>query len=162
MEFGPRALCNRSIIYHAHNADINHWLNNKLQSTEFMPFAPVTTEDLADMCFKNWKPGDIASEYMTITYVCKPIMKERCPAVVHVDNTARPQVIRGDKDPFMYRLINRWYELTGQPCLVNTSFNRHEEPIINTPQQAHSVLRKGIVDVVILNDKYVLTRKNIQ
>lgn len=160
MEFGPRALCNRSIIYHAHNADINHWLNNKLQRTEFMPFGPVTTENLADICFKKWKSEDIAAEYMIITYVCKPIMKERCPAVVHIDNTARPQVVRNDKDPFMYRLINRWYELTGQPCLVNTSFNRHEEPIINSPLQALSVLRQGIVDVVILNDKYAITRKN--
>lgn len=51
---------------------------------------------------------------------------------------------------------------TAGACLVNTSFNRHKEPIINTPQQAHSVLRKGIVDVVILDDKYALTRKNIQ
>lgn len=155
MEFGPRALCNRSIICHAHDSNINKWLNNKLERTEFMPFAPVTTENLADLCFHRWKKEDIAAAYMTVTYDCKPILKEKCPAVVHRDNTARPQVISKERDPFMYELINKWWELTGQPCLVNTSFNRHEEPIINTPQQGLAALRNGIINAVIVNDKFL-------
>lgn len=159
MEFGPRALCQRSIIYHAHNPDINVWLNAKLSRTEFMPFAPVTTEKLAGICFKNWKKEDISAEYMTITYRCNRIMKDQCPAVVHVDNTARPQVVKESKDPFMYRLINKWYEISGQPCLVNTSFNRHEEPIINTLRQAVAVLKEKIIDVIIINDSYALTMR---
>ncbi len=161
MEFGPRALCHRSIIYHAQDPSLNKWLNDKLQRTEFMPFAPVTTENLADICFKDWKKGDTAAEYMTITYDCHPILKEKCPAVVHTDNTARPQIIKKDRDPFMYQLINRWWELTGQPCLVNTSFNRHEEPIINTPEQGLSVLRNDIVHAVIINDKFIFRKKDV-
>jgi len=158
MEFGPRALCQRSIICHANSKDVNIWLNKKLQRTEFMPFAPVTAENLAEFCFCNWSGEDKAAEFMTVTYNCKPVMTARCPATVHIDNTARPQIVREDSDPFMYSLINKWYQLSGQPCLVNTSFNRHEEPIINTPQQALAVLREGAVDAVIFNDKYIVTR----
>lgn len=124
-----------------------------------MPFSPITTDNLANLCFNGWKKDNISAEYMTITYDCKPLLKEQCPAVVHIDNTARPQVISKSQDPFMYELINRWWELTGQPCLVNTSFNRHEEPIINTPQQGFSVLRNGIVNAVIVNEKYIFENK---
>lgn len=160
MEFGPRALCHRSIIYHANDRNMNIWLNKKLNRTEFMPFAPVTSNNLADICFENWQNDDKSSEFMTITYQCKSIMAEKCSAVVHVDNTARPQVIKKEKDPFMYSLINRWYQLTGQPCLVNTSFNRHEEPIINSPQEAMTVLLEGTIQAIIFNDKFIVTRKD--
>ncbi|NIF20772.1 carbamoyltransferase C-terminal domain-containing protein [Candidatus Pantoea multigeneris] len=159
MEFGPRALCQRSIVYHAHNKDINVWLNNQLHRTEFMPFAPVTTDLLAEVCFTDWSSADASAEYMTMTYDCKPVMAAQCPAVVHIDNTARPQVIRKEKDPFMFELIQKWYQFSGQPCLVNTSFNRHEEPIINTPEEALSVLRAGIVKAVIINDTFIVTNK---
>ena len=160
MEFGPRALCNRSIIYHAHDRALNVWLNNMLKRTEFMPFAPVTSENLAAECFEDWPENRNMSEFMTMTWRCKKVLVSQCPAVVHVDNTARPQVIKEEKDNFMYKLINRWYEITGQPCLVNTSFNRHEEPIINTPDEALSVLREGIVGAVVFNDRYIVTRKH--
>lgn len=158
MEFGPRALCKRSIIYHAHSKEVNTWLNKKLSRTEFMPFAPVVPENLGDLCFYNWSSRDVSAEFMTITYRCKPIMASRCPAVVHVDNTARPQIVRESSDPFMYALLNTWYEMTGQPCLVNTSFNRHEEPIVNTPLEAISLLREGAVKAVVINDRFIVTK----
>jgi len=159
MEFGPRALCHRSIIYHANNPDINAWLNAKLGRTEFMPFAPVTTEKLVEICFKNWEKEDISAEFMTITYSCNEIMKDQCPAVVHIDNTARPQIVKESKDPFIFRLINKWHDISGQPCLVNTSFNRHEEPIIDTLRQAVPVLKEKTIDVIIINDCYALIRR---
>lgn len=67
MEFGHRALCHRSIIYHANNKDVNIWLNQKLKRTEFMPFSPVTAENLADRCFFNWDKRDENAGFMTIT-----------------------------------------------------------------------------------------------
>ncbi|MGR3806277.1 carbamoyltransferase C-terminal domain-containing protein [Pasteurella testudinis] len=160
MEFGPRALCKRSIIYPASDRKINQWLNKKLNRTEFMPFAPVTTTNLAPICFYNWQQEQKSSYYMTITYNCKNIMIEKCPAVVHVDNTARPQVVDNKSDPFMFKLVNDWYKATGQPALVNTSFNRHEEPIIDNPLQAISVLKDGIIDAVFINDKYLVLNKD--
>lgn len=160
MEFGPRALCNRSIIYHANKKDVNLWLNQKLKRTEFMPFAPVIAKNLADISLINWSPADKAAEFMTITYNCKPVMLLQCPAVVHIDGSARPQIVDTEQDPFMYQLLNRWYSLTGQPCLVNTSFNRHEEPIINTPHEALSVLRNGIINAINFNDTFLVTRKD--
>lgn len=87
-------------------------------------------------------------------------MSAQCTAAVHIDNTARPQVVTPAQDYFMYSLLNKWWDNTGQPCLVNTSFNRHEEPIINTPLEAISVLREGIINAIIFNDKFIVTRLN--
>ena len=71
MEYGPRALLNRSIIYHAKDKKVNIWLNKRLNRSEFMPFAPVTIEDKAKECFEGWKSNQFAADFMTITYKCK-------------------------------------------------------------------------------------------
>lgn len=159
MEFGPRSLCKRSIIYHAHDKEMNNWLNKRLERTEFMPFAPITPENLAHNCYINWKLQDISAHFMTITYDCKEIMKQACPAVVHVDGTARPQVISREGDFFMYELLNKWYQKTGEPSLVNTSFNKREEPIICTPEDGLSSLKDGIIDILCINDRLICQRK---
>lgn len=150
MEFGPRALCNRSIIYHCRDQTVNDWLNERLDRTEFMPFAPVTMEELAPRCYHGWQEDHIASRYMTVTYYCTEAMKENCPATVHVDGTARPQVVSKTGNPKMYRLLKRYYEEEGGLSLINTSFNRHEEPIVNTPAEAVDALSRGVIDVLIL------------
>lgn len=155
MEFAPRALCNRSIIYHTKDKTMNDWLNKRFDRTEFMPFAPVTPENLAEKCFINWSESDISAKFMTVTYDCTELMKSKCPAVVHIDGTARPQIIIQNKDNFTYDLINKWYELTGEPSLVNTSFNKHEEPIVCSPADALDALRSGIIDVVCFNDRII-------
>lgn len=161
-EFGPRALCNRSIIYHAADPTVNAWLNARMHRTEFMPFAPITTEDLASRCYVGWRPDHVAADYMTMTYDCYPTFKEVCPAVVHVDGTARPQVVHRNSDPFTYDLLTLWHHRTGQPALINTSFNKHEEPIVCTPDDALSALQAGMVDLVVLNESLVVwdKRKN--
>lgn len=158
MEFGPRALCHRSIIYHARDKSINDWLNKRLDRTEFMPFGPVTAENLAHKCYLGWDKSHSCARYMTMTYDCTDLMKEKCPAVVHVDGTARPQIIAEQDDPFIFELLNRWYEETGEPALINTSFNRHEEPIINTPDEALKTLTTGVIDALFVSDKYMITR----
>jgi carbamoyltransferase len=79
----------------------------------------------------------------------RPEWRGRLPAVVHVDNTARPQLIRRDQNPLYYDILARYEASTGLPALINTSFNAHEEPIINTPDEAVAALTAGRVDAIV-------------
>jgi len=136
MEFGPRALCHRSILYQATDPTVNDWLNKRLIRTEFMPFAPVTREDDAPRMYRNLAGAEHPANFMTITFKCTEEMARSCPAVVHLDQTARPQTVREDIDPSAYRLLTLYKEKTGLSSLINTSFNMHEEPIICSPMDA--------------------------
>lgn len=136
MEFGPRALCHRSILYQPTDPHVNDWLNERLHRTEFMPFAPVTREEDAAATYENLKGAEHPANFMTITFYCKPHMMQQCPAVVHVDNTARPQTVRPDLDPSTHKLLTLYKEKTGLTALINTSFNMHEEPIVCSPEDA--------------------------
>ena len=97
MEFGLRALCHRSIIYPATDITCNDWLNEKLNRTEFMPFAPVILDIHAKKFLIGYKEDQITSEFMTMTYHCSNEFKKLAPAVVHVDNTTRPQILNRKK-----------------------------------------------------------------
>lgn len=136
MEYGPRALGNRSILYKSTDPTVNDWLNKKLKRTEFMPFAPVTLKQYTDKCYKNVSGAEIPAKFMTITFDCTDWMKENCPAVVHIDNTARPQIIDKEINPGYYEILERYHQKTGLPSIINTSFNMHEEPIVCTPSDA--------------------------
>lgn len=150
MEHGPRALCHRSILYHCNDKSVNKWLNDRMQRTEFMPFAPVTAVELADKCYRNWKPDHIASYYMTVTYDCYEAMIRNCPAAVHIDGTARPQIVSAKTEPTVHKLLLKWYEESGGLSLINTSFNKHEEPIVCSPYDAVQALKENMVDVLII------------
>ena len=136
MEFGPRALCHRSILYQATDPTVNTWLNEQLHRTEFMPFAPVTLAEEACRSYRNFSGAEHAATFMTITFDCTEDMARACPAVVHVDGTARPQIIRPDLDPSTHRLLSLYRARTGLGSIINTSFNMHEEPIVCTPDDA--------------------------
>lgn len=105
MEYGPRALGARSILYHARDRTVNDWLNKRMRRTEFMPFAPVTPAELAAGCYVGWNPGHVAAEFMTRTYTCTQAFAERHVAVVHVDGTARPQIVSEAKNGDYYRIV---------------------------------------------------------
>src|SRR5690606_35010682 len=94
MEYGPRALGNRTILYQTTDPTVNDWLNKRLSRTEFMPFAPVTLWEHRHACYRNLAGAEESARFMTITFDCTDEMAERSPAVVHVDGTARPQLIR--------------------------------------------------------------------
>ncbi|MEW6602956.1 MAG: carbamoyltransferase C-terminal domain-containing protein, partial [Nitrospirota bacterium] len=158
MEHGPRALCHRSILYHCNDKSVNSWLNDRMQRTEFMPFAPVTAVELAEKCYKRWRPDHIASYYMTITYDCYEEMIKNCPAAVHIDGTARPQVVSETSEPTIHKLLMKWYQETGGLSLINTSFNKHEEPIVCSPYDAVQALRENMVDVLIIGSFEVLKK----
>lgn len=136
MEFGPRALGNRSMLARPTEARINDWLNRRLDRSEFMPFAPSVLAEHADSVFEGVAKARHAAEFMTITFDVRPEWRSRIPAVVHVDGTARPQLVRSEVNPVYHRLITRYERMSGIPLVLNTSFNVHEEPIVCAPQDA--------------------------
>ncbi len=150
MEYGPRALGNRSILYHAREPHVNQWLNQRLGRTEFMPFAPVTLYEARERCYQRTTGAELAAQFMTITFDCTDWMGESCPAAVHVDGTARPQLIRREVNPGYYDIVHEYEKLSGIPCLINTSFNMHEEPIVCTPADAIRAFVRGNLDVMAI------------
>ena len=156
MEYGPRALGNRTIMYQTNDPEVNKWLNERLSRTEFMPFAPVTLwEDRYD-CYKNIEGAEETARFMTITFDCTDVMKAQSPAVCHIDGTARPQLIRQEDNPSYYNILSEYKKITGIPSLVNTSFNIHEEPIVNTPAEAIKAFQDSKLDALLLGDRLVL------
>ncbi len=155
MEYGPRALGNRSILCRATDPTINATLNKKLKRTEFMPFAPVVMKHLSLKLFKNLKGSEYTAGFMTITFDCTNYMKKKCPAVVHVDSTARPQIISRSQNPSYHKILSEYYKLTGIPAIINTSFNMHEEPIVCTPDDALRSFTTGELDYLAI-DNYLV------
>lgn len=164
MEFGPRALGHRSIIAPANDKDINNKINQKLNRTEFMPFAPMTLKECLDEYYIDIDNKMLAMQYMTISCKCKDKMKKEMPAVVHTDMTARPQIIE-EKDGELYEIMNEYYNITSLSSIVNTSFNIHEEPIVNTPSEAiKGFLTSGLAYLYFSDAKVLISyedNKNI-
>jgi len=150
MEYGPRALGNRSILYHATDPSVNDWLNKCLVRTEFMPFAPSTLIEEAEECFIGLEGGIDAARFMTMTFDCTEWMKENNPGVVHVDGTARPQLVSEEDNESYYRIIKEYKKITGLGSIINTSFNMHEEPIVCTPQDAIRAFKLGHLDYLAI------------
>ncbi len=152
MEYGPRALGNRSILAHAGDRTINEWLNRRLKRTEFMPFAPSVLGPHACALFENYETGVAAytDNFMTITYRVRAEWRERLQAATHVDGTARPQVVWPEANPSYYRLLSEYHRLSGVPALINTSFNMHEEPIVATPADAVRSFQQGALDYLAI------------
>jgi carbamoyltransferase len=150
MEYGPRALGNRSIMYHAREPEVNQWLNHRLGRTEFMPFAPVTLYEAREKCYNNIRGAEHAAEFMTITFDCTDQMKRDCPAAVHVDGTARPQLIRREVNPGYYDILKEYEKISGIASLINTSFNMHEEPIVCSPFDAIRAFLQGNLDYLAI------------
>lgn len=161
MEYGPRSLGNRSILGAPFDPQINDWLNKKLKRTEFMPFAPSILHEFADDYLVNYKNDHVAPDFMTITYDIKPGMKEKIPAVVHIDNTARPQIVRKETNESYHKIIHEFYRITGVPVVLNTSFNMHEEPIVYTPDDAIRGFLSGKIDYLAIGD-YLVKNNNIE
>ncbi|WP_051162817.1 carbamoyltransferase C-terminal domain-containing protein [Nocardia brevicatena] len=151
-EFGPRALCHRSILVDASRSTINNDLNRRLHRTEFMPFAPVMTDRAARLALSGWSRDDRCAPFMTTAYVTHPDFRQGHPAVIHADGSVRPQVITHEADPFMHAVLEEYERQTGRVALINTSFNLHEEPIVLTIDDALRALDAGAVDAVFGED----------
>lgn len=152
MEYGPRALGNRSILANPTDPTINDVLNARLHRTEFMPFAPsVIAEDAAEY-FGLSNGSRRAAEFMTITCDVDRDRREQIPAVTHVDGTARPQLVREDVNPSYHRIISEFRKQTGLSAIINTSFNIHEQPIVCTPADACIAYEQGSVDALAIGE----------
>jgi carbamoyltransferase len=149
MEYGPRALGARSILANPSRRETHDLLNKRLSRSEFMPFAPVIAADKAATVFDITGVNAYACRFMTITCNVKPQWRERISAVVHVDGSARPQTIERETNPLYYDILAAFERESGLPVLVNTSFNVHEEPIVNKPDECLKALLDGRIDFVV-------------
>ena len=159
MEYGPRALGNRSILADPREKEINKILNERLRRTEFMPFAPCINEEFFDNWFEiHNEKLKFAAEFMTLTFKVKNNKIELVPSIVHLDGTARPQIIRKEINPIYHNIVNEFNKKTGIPILINTSFNLHEEPIVCSPIEAIQALEQNAIDYLYMGD-YLISIK---
>jgi carbamoyltransferase len=161
MEYGPRALGNRSILYRATDPSANDWLNTQLGRSEFMPFAPVLRDVDAPRLIEGYGPVTAHSaKFMTITHQATDACRKEAPACVHVDGTMRPQVIERADNPDYYDILTEYHALTGRSVLVNTSFNMHEEPIVCSPDDALRAFESGNLDYLVLGPFLISRTEN--
>jgi carbamoyltransferase len=158
MEFGQRALGNRSILADPVNLRAKDRINAMIKSRDFwMPFAPVILDTYVSRYIRN--PKGIESPHMTIGFETTPEGFEAMIAACHpADRSARPQILRKEANPPLYELLEAFAAVTGRGALLNTSFNLHGDPIVNTPQDAIYVLVNSGLDGVILQDHLVLKK----
>ncbi len=150
MEWGPRALGNRSILADPRNVEMQDILNEKIKHREsFRPFAPCILEEHLSEYFDI----DVPSPYMLLV---APVKKpEKIPAVTHVDGTGRLQTVSKDTNSLYYDLITEFYKITDVPVLINTSMNVRGEPIVNTPEQAYNMIIKTDMDYIVMGNYIV-------
>lgn len=160
MEFGPRSLGARSILFQATDASVNQWLNVQLHRSEFMPFAPVTLAEFSEEYYIDIQAGREPARYMAMTFDCTEKMKREAPAAVHIDDTARPQFVTPQEHPDLYKILYEYYRLTGQKNLINTSFNMHEEPIVCSPEDAIRAFCDGHLPYLAIGDFLLESKKN--
>ena len=150
MEWGPRALGNRSILADPRDEKMKDVLNEKIKHREsFRPFAPSILEDYISEYFDMDRP----SPYML--FVAKVKKPDKIPAVTHIDGTGRLQSVSKEVNPLYYDLINEFYKLTDIPVIINTSMNVMGEPIVNTPEHAYNMILKTDMDYLVMGNYLV-------
>jgi len=149
-EMGPRSLGNRSILADPRDVSNIQKINSAIKNRDFwMPFSPIVLDDFQSVLIKN--PKKLASPHMTIAF--ETINGEKkIPAAIHqADKTARPQLLKKETNPKLWELIKQFYDKTGVPSLLNTSFNLHGEPIVNNIHDALHVFENSKLDALWLN-----------
>jgi len=147
LEFGPRALGNRSILVDPRRAEMKDILNHRVKHREpFRPFAPAILEERCGEYFDSAHP----SPFMLLVYNVKPEKRSVIPAITHVDGTGRVQTVSRSQNPIYHRLIEAFDRITGVPVVLNTSFNDKGEPIVCTPGDALSFFVKSEIDFLAM------------
>ena len=147
-EWGPRALGNRSILADPRRAEMKDVLNARIKRREpFRPFAPSVLEERA----ADWFLDAGRDPFMVKVRAVRPGLRDRIPAVLHVDGTARLQTVSRDQNPRFWALLRAFEEVSGVPMLLNTSFNENE-PIVNTPEEALDCFLRTRMDRLVLGD----------
>ena len=151
MEWGSRALGNRSIIADPSRADMRDLINLKIKFRErFRPFAPSILEEKLDEYFV----GGADDPFMQQVYPVAPDKREGLPAITHVDGSGRLQTVAASENPTYHALISAFEKRTGTPILLNTSFNENE-PIVDTPEQAFACFHRTRMDAVVIGNTVV-------
>ena len=151
-EFGPRALGNRSLLADPRKPEMKDILNSRVKHRQaFRPFAPIVLAERMKEIFE----GDEDSPFMLIAKPVRPEWRDKIPAIVHVDGTARIQTVREATNPMLYRLLKEFDALTGVPVLINTSFNIKGEPIVETPGDAVNCFLNTGIDNLVMHDMVV-------
>lgn len=154
-EWGPRALGHRSVLADPRKIETKERINSKLKERDwFMPFAPAILSEYA----KDYLKNGFGTPFMTLTDDIKPAAAKKIPAAIHIDNTARAQVVFKKENPLYWGVINEFHKITGVPVLLNTSFNRHGLPIVHTPSEAIEHLMWGCIDELVIGD-FIVTLK---
>lgn len=152
MEFGPRALGARSILAPPFPAEMKDIVNRRVKFREnFRPFAPIILEEEVS----HWFDGYCESPNMSFAFVVKSGLREKVPAITHVNGRARIQTVDENNYPLLYSLLKDFQRLTGIPVLMNTSFNRRGEPIVCTPAHALTCFERTDMDVLFLGNLLV-------
>jgi carbamoyltransferase len=156
MEFGPRALGNRSILADPRNREMMDVLNSRIKYREpFRPFCPsILAESVGD-----YFETDYPSPFMVTAYLIKAAQRQRIPAVTHGDGTGRLQTVERDVNTLYWKLIHRFAAISGVPILLNTSFNENE-PIVSTPAQAIDCFLRTRMDVLAIGSYLLLKAEN--
>ena len=156
MEFGPRALGNRSILLDPRDIEIVSTVNQKLRRTDFMPFAPaILSKYFCDYFEVSPTQSFQPFYYMTMTCNVKQQVKNRIPAVVHKDFTARPQIVDPKSNLILNNILEEFYKKTGIPIVVNTSLNVHEEPINFRLSESVKLVKTNVCDVLYSKDSRI-------
>jgi carbamoyltransferase len=154
MEWGPRALGNRSIVCDPRRADMKTILNAKIKRREsFRPFAPSVLEEHVP----EWFEEDDAVPFMMQVFQIREEKRSIIPAITHVDGSGRLQTVSKRTNPLYHRLIESFHERTGVPMVLNTSFNENE-PVVCAPAEALDCFLRTKMDVLVLGEKLLLNR----
>ena len=157
MEFGPRALGNRSILADPRRKDMKEILNSRIKYREpFRPFCPSILSERVGEYFET----DYPSPFMVMAYKIKPTQRDRIPAVTHGDGTGRLQTVEREVNPRYWKLIYKFGEVTGVPVLLNTSFNENE-PIVQTPNQAIDCFLRTRMDTLSIGGFMLHKEENL-
>ena len=148
-EIGPRALGNRSIIASPINSWMTGHINSDIKHREwYRPFAPAVLFEHQGDVFES----SVYSPYMLVTTTVKEEWRNKVPAITHIDNSSRHQSVTVENNPRFHSLISKFYEKTGVPVLLNTSFNGPHEPIVETPMNAIETFLRNNLDILVLNN----------
>lgn len=156
MEFGPRALGNRSILADPRRLNMRDHLNKLIKKREnFRPFAPAVTAEAASVYFDILSGEETADAYMLFVVQVRPAYRALVPAVTHVDGSARLQVVSQEDNPRFWELLNAFCHESSLPILLNTSFNLRDQPIVCTPEQAIDTFLASEMDILIIGQHIV-------
>lgn len=160
VEWGPRALGNRSLLADPRRKAMKDILNERIKKREpFRPFAPSVLKEFAPQWFIVPRKGDsISTEFMEINFDVKKSKQKMIPAVTHKDGTSRVQLVNKKTNPLYHKMITAFYEITGVPLVLNTSFNDNE-PIVCSPDDALNTFMRTKMDFLAIGN-YLISKKS--